>query len=73
MITNLRYLGNTLTLIGYAILLNIDPLIGGIIKLVGFALVMPSCYKLKLYDVMFMLGLFGILDLVNVIRLLISG
>jgi len=69
----LRYTGNTLSLGGYAILLNVDPLVGGIIKLVGFVLVMPSCYELELYDVMFMLGLFGILDLVNIIRILIAG
>ena len=72
MTDKLRYLGNGLTVIGYGILLNVDPLLGGIIKLIGFVLVMPSCYKLKLYDVMFMLGLFGILDLTNVVKILIN-
>lgn len=69
----MRYTGNILTLVGYAILLNVDPIIGGIIKLVGFVLVMPSCYQLKLYDVMCMLTAFGVLDLANIIKLLLAG
>jgi len=69
----MRYIGNALTIIGYGILLNVDPLTGGIIKLIGFIFVMPSCYELKLYDVMFLLGMFGILDLVNVIKILTAG
>ena len=71
-INRMRYLGNSLTIIGYALLLNVDPLTAGLIKLVGFALVLPSCYQLKLYDVMFMLSLFGVIDLVNIIRILLG-
>jgi len=67
-----RYVGNALTLGGYAILLNVDPLWGGAIKIVGLFMVLPSCYQLKLYDVMFMLGLFGVIDSINVIRILLS-
>ena len=66
----MRYIGNLLALVGYGVLLHYSPLYGGVIKLIGLFLVLPSCYKLKLYDVMFMLGLFGLLDLSNVIKIL---
>lgn len=71
-INRLRYLGNLLTIIGYTILLHVDPLIGGIIKVVGFSLVIPSCYKLKLYDVIFLLSVFAVLDISAVIKALLN-
>ena len=65
----MRISGNILTLMGYAVLLNISPLTGSSIKLMGLALALPSCIQLKLWDVVIMLSLFGALDLANVIRL----
>lgn len=65
----MRISGNILTLTGYAVLLNISPLTGSSIKLMGLALALPSCIQLKLWDVVIMLSLFGALDLANVIRL----
>ena len=65
----LRILGNAMTLIGYAVLLYIDPQWGSTIKVVGLLFALPSCINLKLWDVVFMLSLFGALDYANVIRL----
>lgn len=66
----MRIAGNALTLIGYAVLLYFSPLAGSSLKVFGLCLALPSCIKLKLWDVVFMLSLFGILDLSNVFRLL---
>ena len=68
----LRILGNSLTLGGYFTLLYIDPALGSSIKVLGLLFALPSCIQLKLWDVAFMLGLFGALDLANVIRLTIT-
>ena len=68
MLTKLRVLGNALALIGYFVLLYIDPQIGSALKLMGAAMVIPFCAKIKVWDVVFMLGFFGAMDLVNVIR-----
>ena len=65
----LRITGNLLTLAGYAVLLYIDPATGSGIKVLGLCLALPSCIQLKLWDVVFMLSLFGALDLANLIRL----
>lgn len=65
----LRIIGNCLTLIGYGVLLYLNPKIGSSIKVIGLCLTLPSCISLKLWDVVFMLSLFGFLDLTNVIRL----
>ena len=68
----MRIWGNALTLIGYAVLLYISPIAGSSLKVLGLCLALPSCIKLKLWDVVFMLSLFGILDLTNVFRLMFN-
>lgn len=65
-----RYVGNALSIIGYFVLLHIDPLLGSCIKIVGLSLVTPFCIKLKLWDVVFVFGFFGVLDASNVFKLL---
>lgn len=65
-----RYLGNGLSIVGYFVLLNIDPLLGSTIKLISLALVTPFCIKLKLWDVVFVFAFYGMLDLSNIIKLL---
>ena len=68
----LRIAGNTLTIVGYTVLLHVNPLAGSAIKIVGFGLVMPFCWKAKLYDVMLLAAAFGILDLSNIVKLIIK-
>lgn len=65
-----RYLGNALSIIGYFVLLNVDPLLGSSLKIIALCLVTPFCVKLKLWDVVFVFGFYGLLDLSNVIKLL---
>ncbi len=65
-----RYIGNGLSIVGYFVLLNVDPLLGSSIKLLALGLVTPFCVKLKLWDVVFVFGFYGMLDLTNIIKLL---
>lgn len=69
-IATARYVGNALSIVGYFVLLNVDPLLGSTIKLIALALVTPFCIKLKLWDVVFVFGFYGMLDLSNIIKLL---
>jgi hypothetical protein len=66
-----RYLGNICSVVGYLILLHVDPILGSSIKLVGFCFSTPFCIRLKLWDVVFLFAFFGILDLSNLIKLLL--
>lgn len=65
-----RYLGNVLSIVGYFVLLHVDPLLGSTIKIVSLFLVTPFCIKLKLWDVVFVFGFYGMLDLTNIVKLL---
>lgn len=67
-----RWIGNILSIIGYIFLLHYDPLVGSSIKLVGTLCILPFCFKLKLWDVIFVFGFFGILDISNIIRILLN-
>lgn len=58
-----RYIGNTLTITGYFVLLYKDPFIGAIMKMIGFACVIFSCYFLKLWDVIIVMSIFFGIDL----------
>ena len=69
MITS-RWIGNFLTIGGYALLLHVDPVLGGCVKTIGFCMVMPFCYKTKLYDVMALASCFLVLDISNVLRII---
>ena len=68
-----RVLGNVLSVIGYLILVHMDPLWGSIIKIGALFLVTPFCIRAKLWDVVILFGFFGAIDLSNVIRLLLAG
>lgn len=65
-----RYLGNALSIVGYFVLLHVDPLLGSSIKIMALCLITPFCIKLKLWDVVFVFGFYGVLDASNIITIL---
>ncbi len=69
MLEFLRLIGNMLSIIGYIILINVDPLLGSIIKIIGLFLVVPFCLKLKLWDVVVVFGFFVAIDIANIIKI----
>lgn len=71
-VTLSRWVGNILSIVGYVFILHYDPLLGSSIKLIGTICILPFCFKLKLWDVVFVFGFFGILDISNIIRILLD-
>jgi Flp pilus assembly protein protease CpaA len=67
-----RYIGNILSLVGYFMLVHVDPLIGSVVKIVGLVLVTPFCIRFKLWDVVFLFGVFGLIDLSNIVKLVFT-
>lgn len=67
-----RYVGNALSIVGYFVLLNVDPLLGSTLKIIALCLVTPFCVKLKLWDVIFVFGFYGVLDATNIFKLLVN-
>lgn len=67
----LRIVGNIITVIGYFVLLHLNPLVGSCLKIFGFSLIIPFCWKAKLYDVIALAGFFMVLDVSNIVRRLI--
>ena len=67
----LRVVGNAITVIGYFILLHVNPVVGSSLKISGFLMIVPFCWRAKLYDVIALAGFFMALDLSNLIRRLI--
>jgi len=65
----LRYLGNLLLIIGYQTMLWGDFKYGLMLKVVGGLLTVPFAIKLKLWDVLFLCGFFGITEISKVIQL----
>ena len=65
----LRILGNSLKIIGYSIILYLDPMTGSEIKVIGYLITFPWAVKHQLWDVVIIMAIFLSLDLVNVIRL----
>jgi len=66
----MRYTGNALLLIGYGFLLFADQRIGLFLRIAAPFLFLPSCIRLKLYDILFLTGVFLCLDVAKLITLL---
>ena len=59
----LRWIGNTLLMIGYQVILWGDFKYGLMIKCIGGLLTVPFAIKLKLWDVLFLCAFFGISEI----------
>ena len=59
----LRWIGNTLLMLGYQVMLWGDFKSGLAIKFIGGLLGIPFAIKLKLWDVLFLIAFFGITEL----------
>ena len=70
LLMTLRVLGNVTNVLGYFVLLYVDPLAGSIIRILGLIFATPFCVKIKLWDVVALFAFFGALDVANVIRIL---
>ena len=66
----MRYTGNALLLIGYWFLLFVDQRVGLVLRIIAPLLFLPSCIRLKLYDILFLTGVFLCMDAVKLISLL---
>jgi len=68
----LRYMGNTLAIVGYFTLLWGDTQTGLLIKLLSSSMVIPFALKLRLWDVLALLLIFGSLDVTKLLQLTFS-
>ena len=68
----LRYVGNTLAIIGYFTLLWGDTQTALLLKLTSSSLVVPFVLKFKLWDVLLLLLVFGSLDVTKLLQLTFS-
>lgn len=68
--TKLRYVGNFLLVVGYFFLLHVDMALGLIIKCIGGVLTIPFAVQYKLWDVIFLCGFFGVIEILKLIQLL---
>ena len=59
----LRWIGNSLLIIGYQVMLWGDFKNGLLIKCIGGLLTVPFAIKLKLWDVLFLIAFFGITEI----------
>jgi len=59
----LRWIGNSLLIIGYQVMLWGDFKNGLLIKCIGGLLTVPFAIKLKLWDVLFLCAFFGITEI----------
>ena len=59
----LRWIGNSLLMLGYQVMLWGDFKFGLAIKFIGGLLGIPFAIKLKLWDVLFLIAFFGITEL----------
>jgi hypothetical protein len=66
----MRYAGNALLLIGYWFLLFVDQRVGLVLRIIAPLLFLPSCIRLKLYDILFLTGVFLCMDAVKLFSLL---
>ena len=66
----MRYTGNALLLVGYWFLLFIDQRTGLVLRIVAPLLFLPSCIRLKLYDILCLTGIFLCMDVAKLLSLL---
>jgi len=67
-----RYIGNASLLIGYYFLLFIDQKTGLILRIMAPIFFIPSCIKLKLWDILILTGVFLAMDITKLTHLLIK-
>ena len=65
-----RYLGNIILIIGYYTILNSDMKLGIILRIIGPMFMIPSFIELKLWDVLFITGLFYAIDILKLLELI---
>ena len=65
----LRWIGNSLLIIGYQIMLWGDFKNGLLLKCIGGLLTVPFAIKLKLWDVLFLCAFFGISEISKLFQL----
>ena len=65
----LRWIGNTLLMLGYQVMLWGDFKFGLAIKFIGGLLGIPFAIKLKLWDVLFLIAFFGITEISKLTQL----
>jgi hypothetical protein len=67
--TKLRWFGNLLIIVGYSILLYYNVKIGLSLKFIGGMLVIPSFIKLKMWDALFIVSFFTIIEGTKLLQL----
>jgi hypothetical protein len=67
--TNLRWLGNLLLIVGYCILLYCDVKIGLGIKLIGGIIMFPSFIQLKMWDAVLIGSFFAVIEGAKLLQL----
>ena len=65
----LRWIGNSLLMLGYQVMLWGDFKFGLAIKFIGGLLGIPFAIKLKLWDVLFLIAFFGITEISKLTQL----
>lgn len=65
-----RFLGNFGNLAGYYIVLQVDPILGSIVKIISLGLCIPFCVKIKLWDVIILFSFFIAIDIHNIFKLM---
>ena len=65
----LRWIGNSLLIIGYQVMLWGDFKNGLLLKCIGGLLTVPFAIKLKLWDVLFLCAFFGISEISKLTQL----
>lgn len=68
----LRYIGSTIVLIGYFVLLNVDVLWGVSLRIIANCLSLPWAIKYKIWDFVTLLVFFLILEIAKFIELTTS-
>jgi hypothetical protein len=67
--TKLRWMGNLLIIVGYSILLYYDLKVGLSLKFIGGLLVIPSFIQLKMWDALFIVSFFTIVEGTKLLQL----
>lgn len=66
----LRYIGNSLLLVGYYCLLFIDQKLGLVLRVIAPLLFIPSFIYLKMWDILFLTGVFLVMDIAKLCHLM---
>lgn len=68
-LTILRYIGNFSLLFGYYIVLWGDEKVGLLIRIIGGFLLIPSFFRLKMWDVLILCGFYSLIEISRLIHL----